>query len=120
MTWFKVDDGFWAHPKCVAAPPAALALWVRAGSWSASQLTDGAVPRVVLGMLGGKTRDAAALVDVGLWEETDAGWRFHGWDATNPRARRSRPSGMQPPCASAHGVRNAEVTPLVTALHRRS
>ncbi len=84
MTWFKVDDGFWAHPKCVATPPTALALWVRAGSWSAQQLTDGFIPSIVLPMLQAKPKDAAALVDAGLWLTEDGGWRFHDWDAYQP------------------------------------
>lgn len=84
MPWFKVDDGFWAHPKCVATPPIALALWVRAGSWSAQQLTDGNVPTVVLAMLGGTSKLAAALVNAGLWETTSEGWRFHDWHTYQP------------------------------------
>lgn len=37
MTWFKVDDAFWGHPKQTALPPGPVALWVRAGSWSSDQ-----------------------------------------------------------------------------------
>lgn len=80
MTWFKVDDGLWGHPKWLATPLPARGLWVTAGSWSAANLTDGQVPRHVLPSLGGKPRDAAALVDVGLWVATDGGWRFHEWN----------------------------------------
>lgn len=83
--WFKVDDGFWCHPKVLSCPPAALALWVRAGSWSAAQLTDGRVPRSALAMLGGKPATAAALVTAGLWAVDGAdGWRFHGWEDYQP------------------------------------
>lgn len=78
MPWFKVDDTFALHPKAVAAG-ASLVLWVRAGSWSAQQLTDGFVPEHMLTSLGGKRSDARRLVDVGLWEEKDGGYLFHDW-----------------------------------------
>ncbi len=80
--WFKVDDGFWCHPKTLALTPHALALWVRAGSWCAQQLTDGHVPKHALAVLQGRPKDAAELVDHGLWKPADAGgWQFHDWHA---------------------------------------
>lgn len=101
MAWFRVDDGFWCHPKVIGCPPAAVALWVRAGSWSAAQLTDGRVPRTALGMLGGRPKDAAALVDAGLWRTTPDGWRFHGWEEFQP----SRADVEQRRTATADRVR---------------
>src|SRR4051812_39798971 len=71
MTWFKVDDGLWGHPKWLATPAPARGLWVTAGSWSAANLTDGRIPRHVLPSLGGRPRDAATLVTVGLWVTAD-------------------------------------------------
>jgi hypothetical protein len=84
MTWFKVDDGFAMHPKAVAAGNPALGLWVRAGAWSASQLTDGVIPRHMVAALGGRPREAAALVDAGLWLEHVDGWAFHDWQTYQP------------------------------------
>ncbi len=97
MTWFKVDDRLWGHPKWLATPARSRALWASAGSWCAGQGTDGKVPRHVLPILGGNARDAAALVTAGLWRETRDGWRFHGWDEFQPdaaseKARRSAAS----------------------------
>ena len=83
MTWFKVDDGLWGHRKWVAlhGKPGARALWVTAGSWCASNLTDGWVPAHMLAVLGGRKADAAALVDVDLWHvATHGGWTFHEWN----------------------------------------
>jgi hypothetical protein len=79
MTWFKVDDQFATHQKVVAAGNTAVGLWVRAGSWSAAQLTDGFVPHHMLAILGGKKADARRLVEVGLWHETEGGYLFHQW-----------------------------------------
>ena len=84
MTWFKVDDGFWGHPKQTALPAAPVALWVRAGSWSGSQLTDGFVPAHMVTMLGAKKRDAEQLVAAGLWESVDGGFQFHDWAKWQP------------------------------------
>lgn len=97
MAWFKVDDKLWGHPKWLATPVRARGLWVTAGSWCASQETDGAVPRHVLATLGGRAVDAAALVDAGLWATTRQGWRFHDWsqfqpDAASLRAKRDKES----------------------------
>ena len=44
MSWFKVDDQLAFNAKVVAAGNEAMGLWVRAGSWSAAQLTDGFIP----------------------------------------------------------------------------
>lgn len=33
MTWFKVDDGFYDHPKVDQLPNAAVGLWVKCGAW---------------------------------------------------------------------------------------
>ncbi|WP_415678839.1 hypothetical protein [Tsukamurella hominis] len=103
MTWFKIDDGFWSHPKVAMLSDGAVALWARAGSYSCQHLTDGAVARTLLRMLG--TVEAAdELVAAGLWDETSDGWVFHDWseyqetsavvkrrrDESRERQRRSR------------------------------
>lgn len=85
MTWFKVDDTFHAHPKVMAASPAALGLWVVAGSWSAQALTEGRIPRHVLPRLMPRwDRYARELVALGLWEEAEDGFVFHDWADYNP------------------------------------
>lgn len=84
MTWFKVDDNFALHPKALLAGNAALGGWTRAGAWCAQQLTDGQIPAGILPSLGIRTRDAEALVKAGLWERTEAGYRFHAWEEYQP------------------------------------
>lgn len=84
MSWFKVDDGLWGSPKWIGLPAGARALWVTAGSYCMDQLTDGRVPERVLGLLGGRRRDADALVKAGLWERDVEGWLFHDWSAYQP------------------------------------
>jgi hypothetical protein len=84
MTWFKVDDQLAFHPKIIACTPTAIALWVRAGAWSAGHLTDGCLPAAMISPLGYRRRDAEKLVEVGLWEAHRDGYRFRNWDEYQP------------------------------------
>lgn len=85
MVWFKVDDGFWSHPKVVELSPEAVALWVRAGSYAAQHLTDGAVTLGTLRMLGAGRETADELVLSGLWDHVDTRtWAFHDWAEYQP------------------------------------
>lgn len=85
MTWFKVDDSFHSHPKVLAASPAALGLWVVAGSWSGANLSDGFIPDHVLPrLLPDSVPLAQQLVTAGLWKRARGGYRFHDWNDFNP------------------------------------
>ena len=79
MTWFKVDDGFWSHPKTASLSDAAMATWVRAGAYCCQHLTDGVVYAHILRLVG-TVETAEELVAAGLWLTDPAGWRFHDWD----------------------------------------
>ena len=57
---------------------------MRAGSWSADQLTDGRVPEHMVTMLGAKKRDAEQLVTTGLWVKVEGGYQFHEWKQWQP------------------------------------
>lgn len=48
MTWFKVDDQYYDHPKTRELSFAARGLWVTIGSYCAKHLTDGQVSRASL------------------------------------------------------------------------
>lgn len=114
MTWFKVDDGWYAHPKVLGLDSNARALWVSAGSWAAQQATDGLVPEAALPLFAhlrnSHLRNAIAdLVDAGLWDEEMGGWRFHDWDRYQPtrdeveeRRTRMRGGGLVGNCRRWH------------------
>ncbi|MGH3627847.1 MAG: hypothetical protein ACRDRL_10470 [Sciscionella sp.] len=91
MPWFKVDDSFYDHPKIFDAPDCAVALWTRAGAWSARNLTDGFVPAKLPARLCDDPDTAIGqLVDRGVWRRTKAGYQFHDWSEYQPTAETVR------------------------------
>ena len=85
MVWFKVDDQFWSHPKVVECSDAAVALWVRAGSYAGQHGTNGLVTLGTLRMLASSREVADELVLAGLWDQVDnRSWQFHDWELYQP------------------------------------
>lgn len=84
--WFKVDDSFFSNLKTAMLSDGATALWLRSGSWSAQQLTDGFIPARMVPMFRGSDDSVRELCDVGLWERDDErdGYRFHDWSDYQP------------------------------------
>lgn len=84
--WFKVDDSFFSNPKTAMLSDGATALWLRSGSWSAQQLTDGFIPSRMVPMFRGSDDSVRELCDVGLWERDEErdGYRFHDWSDYQP------------------------------------
>ena len=80
MTYFKVDDGIWGHPKFALLSNDAVALWTMAGSWCGRYQTDGHLPFQSLALVRGSKQAAQELVDAGLWLTTPDGYLFHDWD----------------------------------------
>jgi hypothetical protein len=83
MTWFKIDDGFHCHPKVLTAGNAATGLYVRLGSWCSQQLTDGQIPAEVATVYG-RPAEIRSLVDSGLLEQTESGYRIRDYLDYNP------------------------------------
>jgi hypothetical protein len=78
---FRVADTAPEHPKLRAAGLAAAGLWSLAGAWSMRELTDGWVPEYWVASWPQGSKQAAALVRVGLWRKERRsgidGYRFH-------------------------------------------
>jgi hypothetical protein len=89
MPWFRVDDGFHAHPKANRASNAALGLWVRAGAYSANFLLDGHVDTALAERFG-RPREIDGLVTAGLWIPCADGYIFHDWHDYQPSAEQVR------------------------------
>jgi hypothetical protein len=90
MTWFRVDDNFYQHPKWLGATAEQIALWCVAGSWAAHWLTDGEVSLAALETfpLGDARAVAEQLVERGLWEHWNGSYRFHDWRDYQPTRKR--------------------------------
>lgn len=86
MTWVKLDDGYPEHPKLVEAGPHALVLDIRGMAYSARRLTDGIVPAGALPALMADLDPGAldALLRVGRWRKTRAGYEIRGFLEHNP------------------------------------
>ena len=81
---FQVDSDFYDHPKTIGMSDSATALWVRAGSYSASKLSDGFIADDALNLLTRCPDEAASeLVRRGLWKRSRGGYRFHEWSPRN-------------------------------------
>lgn len=110
MAWFKVDDQLAFNAKIVAAGNEAMGLWVRAGSWSAAQLTDGFVPEHMANAMAGGSKPcgehcghgkqiangmakpcgAISLVNALLWDEVEGGYQFHDWLEFQPSGQEEK------------------------------
>lgn len=89
MPWFRVDDGFYDHPKVVGLSSAAVGLWTLAGSYCARHLTDGVITARQVRALGGTATQVNALVSCGLWgaietETRSKSYFFRDWNDFQP------------------------------------
>lgn len=104
MTWFRVDDGFYDHPKVKSLPrgpvrKGAVSLWLLAGSWCSRYLKDGLVPAHQVEEFGSSRKDAEALVAAVLWHAPGHGcpdcpeippghYLYHQWPEHQPLKER--------------------------------
>ena len=89
MTWFKVDDKAWSHPKLLRLSSAAFGVWARVGSYCSDHLTDGVVDLDTVYAIcpdPKRTLDKAVdeLVNARLWELIEDGWQYHDWHDHQP------------------------------------
>lgn len=87
--WVKLTDTFAEHPKVYALTDRQFRLHITAMLWAARNGTDGALPSNYEPAIK-RSRDAAALVQAGLWEITRNGWQIHDWLEYNPTAQQAK------------------------------
>lgn len=130
MSWFKVDDSFYDHPKFIDVPNAAIGLWAKAGAWCGKHLTDGVIPASQVKLFKGTPSQVNALISSGIWIEdrSESGskvYRFHDWNEYQPtreqklkeredgaeRKRKSRQRKRQEQEERRNVTRDSHVTP---------
>ena len=117
MTWTKLDDGIFDHPRMLVAGEDAANLHVRALVWCNRHLTDGRLPAEALAVLTRKRtaeESASALVRVGAWEtHPEGGWTVRGFHDHNPtaeevKARRAALQEKRSEAGRLGGIRSGE------------
>lgn len=90
MTWMKLDDQFFRHPKARAAGLDGRALFVASLCYCTGQLTNGAIGADVVALLvaeaGVKASAVKKLVSLNLWEQTADGYIVHNYLRYQPSA----------------------------------
>ena len=88
MAWVRLDDGFSEHPKVLAAGALGLSLWVCGLAYCNRQKRKtGIIPTEkvpVLFPIPSPMKVAARLIEVGLWEPVEGGFRVHDYHEFQP------------------------------------
>lgn len=91
MTWARLDDSFYDHPKVLRVwgkCPAALGLHTRAMSWCAKHEQDGHLPTAIVASISPVQSDRdeqiETLIGEGMWHENGDGYVIHDYLDYNP------------------------------------
>ena len=85
MSWARLDDGWWSHPKVLRAGNAAAGAYARMLSYCAQHLTDGRLDRTTALSIAGRDKVLSVLIQVALLDEIDAETvAIHGYLERNP------------------------------------
>jgi hypothetical protein len=113
VSWVRIDDRAPEHRKQLAAGAVASWLWVCGLAYANRQpARDGFVPAAVLPMLypiPGVTKQAARLVDAGLWERVEGGFQIHDYlDFQPSRAEVEQASARKAEAGRRGGLKSGE------------
>lgn len=81
MAYIQVEASVRTHKKFLKAGPAASWLWLCGMGYCQDGLTDGFIPFAALKYLGVESPKPlkSKLVEAGLWDEVEGGWRVHDY-----------------------------------------
>lgn len=82
----RLMGSFWRHPRTALLSPSAIGIHVRAISFCADNMTDGAIPLpMVAAFCGGVLLEVAVaeVVEAGLWKKTKLGYEIRDWAQHN-------------------------------------
>jgi len=89
LNWVRLDANFSSNYKVLSllgmkgGDHAAL-VYTFALGYCAANGTDGFIPRAALGTFHGTAKDAAHLIEVGLWHSIDGAWQVNDWEEYQP------------------------------------
>lgn len=88
MSWAKLDDRFFAHPKVIDLSKDAKLLFLCGLTYCAAHLTDGKISRGAYRMVAAQVdvdeESARELVEAGLWGVDGTGYSVHDYTDYNP------------------------------------
>ena len=108
MTWVKVDDQFYDHPKAIKAGRDGRDLFIAGLCYCAAQLTDGFIAAESVPLIAAKAgipnakKAATTLVSVGFWDSVDGGYSVHEYLEYNPSGDKIKADRA---AAKEHGLR---------------
>lgn len=107
MTWVRLDDSFFRHPKAVEAGKDGRSLFLAGLCYCGQQLTDGWISQKVLPQVasdaGVKLSVARVLESVRLWDEGLGGFWVHDYLDYNPSAKDVKEARAKRAAAGAKG-----------------
>lgn len=94
MTWVKLDDQFFAHPKIINLSKDAKLLQLAALTYCAGQLTDGLVTpgavRMICAQVDVEAASIQELMAAGVWEADGTNYRIHDYLVYQPSGEQVR------------------------------
>jgi len=104
VSWFRLDDKSWSHPKIVEAGNAAWGALCRMGAYASDHLTDGVIPSSIAQLIA-TVEETERLVATGiLIRREDGAYEIHDYLRYNPRGRDVRKLREERAKAGARGA----------------
>jgi hypothetical protein len=89
VTWTKLDDAFWSHPKVIAAGNEAAGAYVRMLSYCGKHLTDGHIPEDIAKFIA-KPSALQRLAEHEFIQRNGSGWVIPDYLEFNPSAEKAK------------------------------
>lgn len=115
LPWVRLDSNIYTHDKITLLLAQsdgyrAYAVYTFGLAFAGGHATDGYLPKHVLPIIRGTEKHARMLVEHGLWEYAEGGWRIHNWDRRQELAlvseikrQTKRMAGRKSQCVQRHG-----------------
>lgn len=114
LSWVRVDASLASNHKVLAlleqrGGDHALNVYIFGLGYCASSNSDGFIPKTALGLFHARPKDAALLVDVGMWIELPGGWDVNGWSDYQPSSEEAQKRSQKARYAAAQRWGKSEV-----------